>query len=216
MRERRLIPVEFTSRYADLSSDNGFQWEFDCGRCWTAYRSTFQQNYLSRGRGVLRSLGELVGGGVQSLSSAAEDFSGSWGDTASATRDRAFRAAIDEVRGSFRHCPGCGTWVCLTCFNPQVGQCQDCSPAVEQEVARVQAEARRGQLREEAARQDLTGELDLATPACVVCGCCGSRTTAGRFCGSCGSALDTRAPCGGCGRLVEAGATFCAHCGARQ
>ena len=211
------VPVEFTSRYLDLSSDNGFQWEFNCGRCWGAYRSTFQQNYLSRGRGLLRSLGELIGGGVQSMSSAAEDFSGSWGDTASATRDRAFQQAVDEVRNKFRHCPGCGLWVCLaTCFNPRVGQCQECSPAVEQELARVQAEVRRDQLRDAATRQDLHAGLDVATPARVVCPACGSPTAAGRFCGACGSALDTTAPCPGCGHRVEAGAAFCSHCGINQ
>jgi hypothetical protein len=120
-------PVEFTGQYVDLSSDNGFQWEFSCGRCWTTFRSTFQQNGFARGRGVLRSLADLVGGPLATIAGAADDFSGSWSGSASQVRDRAFAAAVDQVKQHFRHCPACGHWVCAApCWVEGVGCCRDC------------------------------------------------------------------------------------------
>jgi len=33
--------IAFTSNYRDLSTDNGFQFEFRCGRCADEYRTEF-------------------------------------------------------------------------------------------------------------------------------------------------------------------------------
>jgi hypothetical protein len=45
------VPVVFTHSYWDMSVDDGFQWEFQCDRRSSAYRSPFQQNPLAHGRG---------------------------------------------------------------------------------------------------------------------------------------------------------------------
>lgn len=105
-------PVAFTSYYYDESNDDGFQWKFGCERCSTEYRSSFKQNMFSRGRGALRVLRDLFGdrvGALHKASSAAENYSHTWGASASSTRDKAFAAAIEEVQKDFRLCGG--VWV---------------------------------------------------------------------------------------------------------
>jgi hypothetical protein len=34
--------IEFTGNYNDLSTQQGFQWEFFCERCGNGYRSAFR------------------------------------------------------------------------------------------------------------------------------------------------------------------------------
>jgi hypothetical protein len=208
--------VEFTGHYADMSSDVGFQWEFSCSRCFSAHRSTYQANPLAQGRGLLRSLGDLVGGPLQRLSQAADDFSRMWGSQASLTRDHAFSAAVEQAKLQFRHCPGCGHWVCATaCWNTTVGQCQDCSPAIEQETARVQAQARRNQLFALADQQTLTTGTILDSPARLSCDTCGSPAF-GRFCSSCGNSLNPDRRCHTCGHHIALDALYCCNCGTSQ
>ncbi|MGW5311225.1 double zinc ribbon domain-containing protein [Nocardia thailandica] len=213
-------PVVFTSNYSDLSNDNGFQWEFRCERCSTVHRSAFQQNYLARGRGVLRSLSSLFGDRIAMLhkvSSAAETFSNSYAGGASETRDRAFAEAVTEVGRDFRLCGGCGSWTCARiCWNTAVGQCTRCSPMVGHQIAQAQAAARESQIREAAHQQDWARDHDLRTPARVACPTCAAPAAGGRFCTSCGSALALRADCAGCGHHLEVGAAFCSHCGRAQ
>ncbi|APE36297.1 hypothetical protein BOX37_22860 [Nocardia mangyaensis] len=76
-------------------------------RCSTDHTSGSQQNYLSRGRGALRALSNLFGDRIPTLykaSHAAPSYSNSWGGSASATKDKAFTKAVEEVRGDFRLC----------------------------------------------------------------------------------------------------------------
>ncbi|MFE5475652.1 zinc ribbon domain-containing protein [Nocardia sp. NPDC056541] len=211
------VPVVFTSNCSDQSNDNGFQWEFRCERCTTVHRSAFQQNYLSRGRGVLRSMRDLLGDRIPLLhkvSSAADSYSNSWGGSASSTKDAAFAKAVDEVAREFRLCAGCGSWTCARiCWNDHVGQCTNCSPQVGHQIAQAQAAARGAQIHQAAQRQEWSGQHDLGTPARVACPTCAATTDGGRFCPSCGSALDIRIDCQGCGSPVGPGALFCSNCG---
>ena len=213
-------PVVFTSNYSDQSNDSGFQWEFRCDRCSTVHRSSFQQNYLARGRGVLRALRDLLGDRVPFLhkaSSAAESYSNTWGGAASSGRDTAFANAVAEVHHEFRLCAGCGSWMCSrSCWNEQVGQCTRCSPMVAHQIAQAQADARGAQIRDAAQRQDWAAQHDVATAARVTCPTCAAPTVGGRFCGSCGAALDLRADCRGCGHRNAVGAAFCSNCGLAQ
>ncbi|WP_194852835.1 zinc ribbon domain-containing protein [Nocardia sp. SYP-A9097] len=214
-------PVVFTSSYSDNSNDNGFQWEFHCDRCNTAYRSPFEQNYLSRGRGVLRVLRDLFGDyskTIHKVSNAADDFSNTWsGGAASATKDKAFTKAVDLVKDDFRLCAGCGSWVCARiCWNDHVGQCTRCSPMAAHQLAQAQAEARGSQFRDAANQQDWTQNQDMSVPSRVTCPTCAANTTGGRFCGSCGTALDLRTNCTGCGHQIQAGTAFCSNCGRAQ
>ncbi|WP_278263703.1 zinc ribbon domain-containing protein [Nocardia sp. AG03] len=209
-------PVVFTSSCSDVSNDSGFQWTFRCDRCNTVHTSAFQQNYLSRGRGALRVLSNLFGDRVPALhkaSSAAESYSSNWGGAASGTKDKAFAKAVEEVRGEFRHCAGCGSWVCArSCWNEHVGQCTRCSPLVAHQIARAQADARGSQIQQAAQRQDWSAGHDASTPARVSCPTCAAPTSGGRFCATCGTALDLRTRCV-CGHESVAGAAFCSQCG---
>ncbi|MFE3953807.1 zinc ribbon domain-containing protein [Nocardia sp. NPDC059091] len=213
-------PVVFTSYYHDESNDDGFQWEFRCDRCSTAYKSPFEQNYFSRGRGALRVLRDLFGDQVRAIdkiSNAAESYSNHWGGSSSSTKDKAFARAVEQVRSDFRLCGGCGRWVChRVCWNEQVGQCTNCSPQVAHQIAQAQAEARGSQIREAAYQQDWASQHDVATPARVSCPTCGAHTTGGKFCSTCGSALSLQSNCRGCGHQVQVGAAFCANCGQPQ
>ncbi|MET9490317.1 zinc ribbon domain-containing protein [Nocardia sp. NPDC006630] len=214
-------PVVFTSSYYDESNDNGFQWEFRCDRCSTAYKSPFEQNYLSRGRGALRVVRDLLGdhfSSITKVSNAAEDFSNTWGGgSASATKDKAFNNAVAHVKDDFRLCSGCGSWVCARiCWNDHVSQCTRCSPLVANQIAQAQAEARGSQIRDAAHQQNWTQNQDLSTPARVTCPTCGTTTTGGRFCGTCGTGLDMRAHCTGCGHQLQVGTAFCSNCGQSQ
>lgn len=213
-------PVAFTSYYYDESNDDGFQWRFRCERCSTEYRSSFKQNMFSRGRGALRVLRDLFGdrvGALHKASSAAENYSHTWGSSASSTRDKAFAAAVEEIEKDFRLCGGCGSWVCgRICWNEQVGQCTRCSPLAAHQIAQAQAAARDEQIRQAARDQDWTAQLDIATPARVSCGTCGADSTGSKFCSTCGSAFNLRSECGGCGHSVQVGAAFCGNCGQPQ
>lgn len=213
-------PVAFTSSYSDMSNDDGFQWRFRCQRCNTEHHSSFQQNVLSRGRGALRVLRDLFGDMIPALrkaSNAAESFSHSRGSASSATRDRAFAAAVDEVQQSFRLCGGCGSWVCgRICWNEPIGQCTRCSPMAAHQIARAQATAREEQIRQEARAQDWTRDFSMGTQASSACSTCGTASNGGRFCHACGNAFDMRAACRGCGHAVQVGSAFCGGCGQPQ
>ncbi|MFJ4651805.1 zinc ribbon domain-containing protein [Nocardia sp. NPDC088792] len=213
-------PVVFTSYYSDESNEDGFQWEFHCDRCRSVYRSPFEQNYFSRGRGALRVLRDLFGDQVKAidkLSNAADSYSNHWGGSASGTKDKAFARAVEQVKGDFRLCGGCGSWACASnCWNEQVGQCTQCSPQVQHQIAQAQADARGSQIREAAYQQNWVQQTDIATPARVTCPTCGSNTQGGKFCGACGTALALTSNCGVCGHQVQVGSAFCSNCGRPQ
>jgi len=212
------VPVVFTHSYWDMSVDDGFQWEFQCNRCSSAYRSPFQQNPLARGRGVLRSLsslaGDAFGGAIWRVSNAADSFSHGYGGGSSSTKDAAFARAVEQIRSQFQQCGACGDWVCVNvCWNSSVGVCQRCSPSASYDIARAQAGARSAQFHAAAAQQDWTADYDTTHEAQVRCHTCGATTDAGRFCSSCGSALADNAQCRGCGNRLAYDAMFCSRCG---
>jgi len=44
--------IEFTTNYSDLSTDNGFQFEFRCERCGNGYRTEFDTWSMSAATNV--------------------------------------------------------------------------------------------------------------------------------------------------------------------
>lgn len=40
--------LEFVNNYKDLSTDQGFQYEFDCNRCGSGYRTTFKPSITGK------------------------------------------------------------------------------------------------------------------------------------------------------------------------
>lgn len=173
--------VPFTDNIRDLSNRDGFQFEFRCERCGNGYRSAFQRDVVQTGQTIARGVGRLLGGSLGNLGYAAESLLDR--STNSSGKDRAMRQAVAEIAPRFQQCRGCGSWVCVdVCWNGEVGQCARCSPVVTEELAQLQAEARRRQLRERLDTVDMVGGLPLAQQAQPRCHGCGAQSTGGKFC----------------------------------
>jgi hypothetical protein len=207
--------VPFTDNYSDLSNLEGFQFEFHCERCGNGYRSAYQRNVKETGKGVLRGLGNMFGGKLQEISGGVEAMDVNRA-TNSPAKDRALRAAVDEVSPQFSQCRGCGNWVCkAVCWNNEIGQCLVCSPSIAEEISRAQAAAQVEQVQEKVREVDWTHDLDLANRAKVTCASCGAKVDGGKFCPECGQALTKGGFCAECGAEMKDGAKFCAECGTK-
>lgn len=207
--------IPFTDNYSDLSNTNGYQFEFHCERCGNGYRSAFQRDSATTGRGLLRSLGDMVGGPLRDLGNAADDFMLNRG-TNSTAKDRALAKAVREIAPNFTQCRGCGDWVCHeVCWNEPVGQCVRCAPELNDELARLQADARREQARERLESTDLLRGTNVAERVVAACPSCGARTSGGKFCAECGSPLARTTTCTGCEAELPESARFCPECGTR-
>jgi hypothetical protein len=205
----------FTDNVRDLSNSNGYQFEFVCERCGNGHRSPFVRDKVDMGRTILRSVGDLIGGSGYRLNQVANAMDWNRG-TNSAAKDRAMDEAVETVRAEFRQCRGCGNWMCHdVCWNEEIGQCLNCSPAVAEEISRAQAAAQVEQIQARARAEDWTSNLDISTRATVTCPGCQAKVAGGKFCSSCGSTLAPVAvPCRSCGfEQNTVGAAFCADCG---
>ncbi len=203
----------FTDNVRDLSNSNGYQFEFVCERCGNGYRSPFVRDKIDFGRNILRSVGDLIGGSGYKLGEIANQMTWDRG-TNSAAKDRAMKNAIESVRDEFHQCRGCGNWMCgPVCWNADVGQCLNCSPAVAEEISRAQAAAQVTQIRQQAAEVDWTHNLDLGHRAVVTCPNCQAKVDGGKFCSSCGTSFASAVACPSCEARNQAGATFCSECG---
>src|SRR3972149_569979 len=54
--------IEFTRNYSDLSTEQGFQFEFCCDRCSSGFRNRFQPFALGTVSNALEAAGSLFGG----------------------------------------------------------------------------------------------------------------------------------------------------------
>jgi len=59
--------IEFTRNYSDLSTNQGFQFEFQCDRCGTGYRTRFQGSALGTAATALNTASNIFGGLFNSL-----------------------------------------------------------------------------------------------------------------------------------------------------
>src|SRR5689334_652042 len=123
-----LIP--FTSNYTDVSTYEGYQFEFHCQRCGNGYRSAFRHSVMGFG-GRLAALGGGILGGeigsrVQEVGLLAQ-----WdrSSTRGSTNDKRLLEASDDVAGHFVQCRGCAEWVCRdVCWDGRAGCCTRCVP----------------------------------------------------------------------------------------
>jgi len=204
--------VPFTDNVNDLSNENGYQFEFVCERCGNGYRSPFQRNKITAGKGLLRAFGSLTSsvGAADRLGNVADYLDRS---TGSAAKDKALTAGVEAVRPHFRQCRGCGNWVCHeVCWNEDIGQCLNCSPSVADELSRAQAHAQVEQIKEKVQDVDWTADLDLTTRARVKCPECSADVAGGKFCPECGASLSPKDECRNCGTDLGS-AKFCPECG---
>ena len=210
--------IEFTRNYKDLSTDNGFQFEFFCDRCGTGYRTRFQPFALGTVSSALDAASSLFGG---ILGRAADMGERAKDATWERAYDGAFIKAVEELKPEFIQCPRCSTWVCRkSCWNEQKGLCKDCAPDLGVEMAAAQssqtveeiwAHAHVAEKDKEMLKQDEWKETIRAT-----CPNCNAPLPGNvKFCPACGARIEAQAFCKECGAKLPPGAKFCTECGAK-
>jgi membrane protease subunit (stomatin/prohibitin family) len=209
--------IEFTNNYTDLSTDQGFQFEFTCNRCRNGYRTEFDTYELATATNLLDGAGSLLGGFFSQGAAAAERVKSAAWEKGS---DKAFRKAVGEIRPNFTQCPRCSAWVCKQqCWNEKKGLCKDCAPDMGVEMAAAQA----GKSVEEVwahakmSEEDKhLSEKDWREGIVASCPACGApQETNARFCPQCGQDLKTGKHCTQCGAKLQPEARFCAECGTK-
>ena len=210
--------IEFTSNYTDQSTERGFQFEFNCDRCGTGYRSQFQPFVLGTVSGALDAANSLFGGIFGQAADIGERVrSASW----EKAYDEAFVQATEELKPDFIQCPRCSTWVCRkNCWNTQRGLCKECAPDMGVEMAAAQASRTVEEIwahskMAEDDREMLT-EKSWREGVRATCPNCGEPLEKNvKFCPECGAKIQSERHCTQCGAKVAAEAKFCAECGAK-
>ena len=211
--------IEFTSNYSDHSTERGFQFEFNCDRCGTGFRTRFQPFAAGTISSALDTASNLFGGIFNSAANVGEQVrSAAW----QKARDDAFVKAVEELKPDFVQCPRCSTWVCRkSCWNTQRGLCKQCAPDMGVEMAAAQAsrtveeiwahskmaEEDRGMLKDESWRAGVRA-------TCPQCNA--PLADNAKFCPECGAAIRPEKFCSNCGVKIKPGVKFCPDCGTKQ
>lgn len=209
--------IHFTKNYSDLSTDRGFQFEFNCDRCGSGFRTRFQAWGVGNVSGALNAASSLLGGIFNQAADLGERVrSAGW----QKAHDEAFVTAADEVRGDFVQCPRCSGWVCRTsCWNSKRGLCKECAPDLGVEMAAAQSSRSVQEVWAHAAMsaedKHLTEEdwRDTIRATCPECNEPLPKKV--KFCPSCGAKVIQEEKCSQCGAKLQPGAKFCTECGQR-
>jgi len=210
--------ITFTRNYSDLSTNEGFQFEFFCDRCGTGYRTRFQPTALGRVSGALNAASSMFGGVFGRAADLGERArSATW----EKAHDEAFLKAMEALRPDFIQCPRCSSWVCRkSCWNDNKGLCKQCAPDLGVEMAAAQssrtvqevwahsqmAEEDRAMLKEKSWREG----------ARATCPACEAPLPAKvQFCPECGEKILAAKHCSECGAKLAVTAKFCGECGAK-
>lgn len=209
--------IEFIKNYSDLSTDNGFQFEFSCNRCGTGYRSTFKDFMLGKASGLLDIAGNLLGGALGRASSVGHQVkSAAW----EKAHDKAFVEATQEMKPEFIQCPRCSTWVCRkSCWNGKKGLCKECAPDLGVEMAAAQASrsveevwahAKMAEEDKKLSEENWRKGIRATCPKCEK-----PLAKPSKFCPECGAPISADIKCTKCGAKMEPNAKFCPECGER-
>jgi len=208
--------IQFVANYDDLSTDRGYQFRFHCDKCGNGHMSEYEASVMGTAAGLLQAAGNLFGGMLGSAGSSAYEVQRAVGGKG---HDDALRKAVQAGKQYFKQCSRCGRWVCPdVCWNAKAGQCEDCAPDEQEELAAQKAQAAREQIYAKTREQDYTSDLDFGKHAVAACTSCGAKMAAGvKFCAECGTPAAAAKPkfCSGCGAKLEAGAKFCPECGVK-
>lgn len=227
--------IQFVSNYDDLSTDKGYQFKFYCDKCHNGYMSRYQASLTGTGGSFLRAAGDLFGGWLSSAGNSAYEIQRAVGGKA---HDEALQKAVEEGKTHFHQCSRCGRWVCPeVCWNASAGQCEECAPDYQEELAsahaHAKAEATREQLHEKARATDYVSNIDMSAGASVKapgpaqqktaaaaagnCSACGVEVGRARFCPECGTpTTPPKLTCTGCGHQPEGSPKFCPECGGKM
>jgi membrane protease subunit (stomatin/prohibitin family) len=209
--------IEFTSNYRDLSTEQGFQFEFTCSRCGTGFRTRFRPSATGLLSGVLDTASSLFGGVFGRAADVGNRVhSAAW----ERAHDEAFRAASAEAKPHFIQCPRCSSWVCREdCWNTKRGLCKDCAPDLGVEMSAAQASRSVEEIWAHAAMaaedKKLAKEYWRETIRASCPNCEAPLATNAKFCPECGTKLKGAAHCTECGATLTPGAKFCPECGTR-
>lgn len=209
--------IEFVKNYSDLSTNEGFQFEFYCDRCGSGYRTRFKPSLTGKVSGLLDTAGSIFGGVFNNAANIGERVrSATW----EKAHDEAFLEASNELRADFIQCPRCMAWVCRkSCFNNKKGLCKECAPDLGVEMAAAQASKSVEEVWAHAAMAEEDKKLDTAAwreGITATCPQCEKPLAANaKFCPECGFNLKAKKYCPECGNNILAGTKFCAECGTK-
>ena len=210
--------IEFTQNYSDLSTDQGFQFEFNCDRCGTGFRTEFQAFGLGTVSNVLDTASSLFGGVFGQAANVGERArSAAWNKA----RDDAYAKAMQELKPDFVQCPRCSKWVCRrSCWNNAKGLCKECSPDLGVEMAAAQSSRTVEEIwahsKVAEADMDMLKEKSWREGVRATCPKCNAPLASNaKFCPECGAKISAEAHCTQCGAKLKTGAKFCAECGTK-
>jgi len=211
--------IEFTSNYSDHNTDRGFQFEFNCDRCGTGYRTRFQPFAAGTISSALDTASSLFGGVFSSAANVGSQVrSAAW----QKARDNAFVNAVEELKPDFVQCPRCSSWVCRkSCWNTERGLCKKCAPDMGVEMAAAQASRTVEEIwaHSKVAEEDREMLKDESWRAGVRATCpqCNEPLEKNaKFCPKCGAAIMAEKFCTNCGAKIKPNAKFCPDCGTKQ
>lgn len=211
--------VTFTSNIDDLSTQDGYQFEFRCMRCANGYRSSFRRSVAGFGGKMMAMGGGLLGGAIGSrVEEVGWDATWLRDGTGSPAKDKELAKAAQEVQHLFYQCHRCGQWVCKeVCWNVERGLCTGCAPKMAEELAYMQSQAQRDQIEQKLAQQDMKRGINYTDEAVGQCPSCHQESGGGKFCQHCGTPLAaapaaTKRFCKNCGTELAA-EKFCGECG---
>jgi membrane protease subunit (stomatin/prohibitin family) len=208
-------PIEFTSNYSDLSTQHGFQFEFNCDRCGNGFRTTFKPFALGAVNGALDTASSLLGGLFGSAADVSNRVTEAKRERA---REEALIEAINQIKPSFRQCPRCSAWVCVkSCWNNKRGLCKGCAPDLGVEMSAAQSARSVEEVWAHAAMAEEDKKLAEGNWRETIRASCPERgaslATNAKFCPECGAKLKVEKHCTECGAKIQPGAKFCAECG---
>lgn len=209
--------IKFVRNYSDLSTNQGYQFEFYCDRCGTGYRTRFKTSTTGAVSQAVDAVSSLFGGVFNNASDlTGRVHSAAW----EKAHDNAFVEAVKEVEKDFIQCPRCQAWVCKEkCWNNNKGLCKNCAPDIGVEMSAAQASHSveeiwaHAQMAEEDKKLSEENWKEVIRASCPKCGCSLDKNS--KFCPECGEKLISEKHCPECGEKISANAKFCNNCGAK-
>jgi len=209
--------IQFTNNYSDLSTNQGFQFEFFCDRCGTGYRTRFKTSITGTASNLLDTASSFFGGFLGKASDISERVrSATW----EKAHDDAFSEAMQELKPDFVQCPRCSAWVCRKqCWNTKRGLCKECAPDLGVEMSAAQASrsveevwahARMSDEDKKLGAKNWDETIRASCPACEA-----PLAANAKFCPECGAQLNKPSNCPNCGVKLGPDAKFCAECGTK-
>ena len=198
----------------DKSSEKGFQFEFTCDRCDTAYLSTVQTSAMETISNVLETASDLLGGILQQAATLGQQVLAKTGEKG---REEALKEAVVEMAESFEHCPICSRVGCREkCWDSKKGKCKDCARSTgdfnpdTNDSSQSVSNRKRPSPKKPSAKSD----DEKKKPASLKCPKCGKMLEEdAKFCPSCGAKISTTTKCPSCHAVLKPGAKFCSKCG---